>query len=101
MLGPLEQLMRLHPASQFGRWERGRPDFELFEALECRRVPREPDYGTKRRDAAWMIGEMAAAAAMLVAFIGVLTVIARLSADAPADVGQEPTVAVSDMADLH
>ena len=101
MLGAIEQLMRLHPASQFGRWERGRSDFEVFEELERRHMPAEPEYEIERRESTWMLGEVAAATAMLVVFIGVLTVIARWSGESPAEVGQQPAVTVSDIADLH
>jgi hypothetical protein len=101
MLGAIEQLMRLHPASQFGRWERGRADLELFEELERRHVPPEPEHEIERRESTWMLGEVAAATAMLVLFIGVLTVIARWSAEAPNAAQPAAPMAVSDMADLH
>src|SRR5215468_1524982 len=100
MLTVFEELMRLHPASQFGRWERRQPDFEVFEELERRHVPRDQEHETEQREPIWMIGEVAAATVILVAFIGVLTVIARLSADAP-NAGQPPAVTASDMADLN
>ena len=100
MLGAIEELMRLHPASHFGRWERGHADLEVFEEFERRHVPPEPEYEIERRESTWMLGEVAAATAMLVVFIGVLTAIARWTADAP-NAEQPPAVAVSDMADLH
>jgi hypothetical protein len=102
MLSAIEHLMRLHPASHFGRWERGRADFESFEDLERRHVPRDPEYEYEadRRESRWMIGEVAVATAMLVAFIGVLTVMARWSADAP-DARQQPMVAVSEAAEIR
>ena len=96
MLGAIEQLMRLHPASQFGRWERGRADFEILDEVERWHVPPEPEHEIERRESTRMLGEVAAAAAILVLFIGVLTVLARWSADAPAGVAQQPAVVVAD-----
>ena len=95
MLSALEQLMRLHPGSRFGRLERHQSDLEAFEELESRHPRRGHEYEAERGDPTWMIGEVAATAALLVVFIGVLTVIARLAVDTP-DTGQQPIVAASD-----
>ena len=95
MLNAIEHLMRLHPASHFGRWERQHSDFAAFEELESRHLCPRHEYGSDRSEPTWMIGEVAAAAAILVVFIGVLTVIARFTVDAP-DTAQQPMVAVSD-----
>ena len=95
MLSVIEHLMRLHPASHFGRWERQHSDFNAFEELESRYLCPRHEYETDRSQPTWMIGEVAAAAAMLVVFIGVLTAIARFTADAP-DTAQQPMVAASD-----
>jgi hypothetical protein len=96
MLSAIEQLMRLHPASHFGRLERHQSDFAAFEELESRHVRRRHAYEPER-EPTWMLGEAAAAAAMLVVFCGVLAVIVRLGVDVP-DTGQQPLVAVSDAA---
>ena len=95
MLSAIERLMRLHPASYFGRWEHNHSDLDAFEELESRHLCSRHEYETDRSEPTWMIGEVAAAAAMLVVFIGVLTVIARFAVDAPG-AGQQPMVAVSD-----
>ena len=95
MLSAIEHLMRLHPASHFGRWERQHSDFNAFEELESRHLCPRHEYETDHSQPTWMIGEVAAAAAMLVLFIGILTVIARYTVDAP-DTAQQPMVAVSD-----
>jgi hypothetical protein len=95
MLNAMEQLMRLHPGSRFGRLERHHSDLEAFEELESRHLCPRHEYEADRSEPTRMIGEAAAAAAMLVVFIGVLTVIARFAADAPGT-EQEPVVAVYD-----
>lgn len=95
MLSAIEHLMRLHPAYHFGRWERHQSDFDAFEELESQHLRRKHEYEAERGEPTWMIGEVAAAAAMLVVFCGVLTVIARFAVDAP-DTGQQPVVAISD-----
>jgi hypothetical protein len=95
MLSALEELMRHHPGSRFGYSERPQSDRAAFEELESRHLCPRHEYETGRHEPTWMLGEVAAAAAMLVVFIGVLTVIARLAADAP-NGGQQPLVAVSE-----
>jgi transposase-like protein len=100
MLNAIEHLMRLHPASHFGRWERGRDDFDAFEELENRHLRPRHEYESDRSEPTWMIGKVAAAAAMLVVFIGALTVVARFTIDAP-DTAQAPVVEISDTADLR
>ena len=95
MLSAIEHLMRLHPASHFGRcWEHHHSDLDAFEELESRYLCPRHEYETDRSEPTWMIGEVAAAAAMLVVFIGVLTVIARFTIDSP-DTAQQQEVAVS------
>ena len=94
MLNAIEHLMRLHPASHFGRWERQHSDLDAFDELESRHLCPRHEYETDRSQPTGMIGEVAAAAAMLVVFIGVLTVIARFTVDAP-ETAQQPMVAVS------
>ena len=95
MLSALEELMRHHPGSRFGYLERPQSDLAAFDELESRHLCPRREYETDRHGPTWMLGEAVAAAAMLVVFIGVLTVIARLAVDAP--VGeQEPLVAVSE-----
>jgi hypothetical protein len=99
MLIAIEQLMRLHPASHFGRcWEHHHSDFDVLEELESRALRPRHEYETDRREPTWMIGEVAAAAAMLVVFIGVLTAIARFAADTPGT-AQQPVVAIVDAAE--
>jgi hypothetical protein len=99
MLSAIEHLMHLHPASHFGRRERQYSDFDAFEELESRHLCPRHEYETDRDEPTRTIGEVAAAAAMLVVFIGVLTVIARFAVDAP-DTAQEPVVATSGAEDL-
>ena len=101
MLSAIEHLMRLHPASHFGRcWEHHHSDFDAFEELEGRQLRPRHEYETGRSEPTWMIGEVAAAGAMLVVFIGVLTAIARFTVDAP-DPAQQPAVAISDAAEFR
>ena len=95
MLSALEELMRHHPGSRFGYLERPQSDLAVFEELESRHLRPRREHETERHGPAWMIGDVAAAAAMLVLFIAVLTAIARLTVDAP-DAEQQPLVAVSD-----
>jgi hypothetical protein len=95
MLSVIEHLMRLHPASHFGRcWDHHHSDFDALEELESRPLRPRQEHETDRSEPTWMIGEVAAAAAMLVVFIGVLTAIARFTVDTP-DTAQRPAVAVS------
>ena len=99
MLSAIEHLMRLHPASHFGRcWEHQHPDFDASEELGSRPLRPRHEYETDRSDPTWMIGEVAATAAMLVVFIGVLAAIARFTADTP-DLAQQPAVVISDAAE--
>jgi hypothetical protein len=98
MLNAMEELMRLHPGSYYGRREHRLSDFEVFEELERRHLRPRHECEADRRQPAWMIGEVAAAVAMLVVFVGILTVIGRLAGDA-SDTGQQPVVAVSNAAE--
>jgi hypothetical protein len=93
MLSAIEQLVRFHPGSHFGRLEHQQSDLEAFEELESRhlRVRHEP----RRSEPAWRIGDLAVAAAILVVFCGVLTVIARLAVESQ-NMMQQPVVALSD-----
>ena len=95
MLNAIEELMRLHPASHFGRLEHRPPDLEAFEELESPHLRRRQ---ADRREPTWMIGEVAAAAAMLIAFVGVLTLLARLAVDG-SETGQQSVVAISNVAE--
>jgi hypothetical protein len=95
MLNAIEELMRLHPASHFGRLEHHPSDLEAFEELESRHLrPRQAD----RREPTWMIGEVAAAAAILIALVGVLTLFARLAVDG-LETGQQSVAAISNVAE--
>jgi len=98
MLNTIEELMRLHPASLMGRPEHRPSDFELFEELESRHLRPRHEYEADRHEPNWMIGKVAAVAAMLIAFVGVLTLFARLSVDEPAT-AQSQVVAVSTVAE--
>jgi hypothetical protein len=100
MLNAIENLLRLHPGSRFGLLEHHQSDFAAFEELESRHLRRRHEDEAERGDPTWMIGEVAAAVAMFVVFIGVLTVIARLTVDAP-ETGQQPVVAVFDAVELR
>jgi hypothetical protein len=100
MLNAIENLLRLHPGSRFGLLEHRQSDLAAFEELESRHLRRRHEDQAERGDPTWMLGEVAAAAAMLVLFIGVLTVIARFAVDVP-DTGQEPVVAVSDAVEFR
>ena len=94
MLNAMEQLMRLHPGSYFGRVERQQSDLEAFEALESRHLCPRHEYQADRSEPTWTIGEFAAAAAMLAVFVGALTVVAGFMVDAP-ETGRQAVVAVS------
>src|SRR5262249_15346818 len=94
MLNAIEHLMRLRPASHFG-WERRQTGLELFEDLERPHPRPRYRYETERREPAWLIGQVASVA-ILIVFCGVLTVIARVAGDAT-DAGQQPDVAISDV----
>src|SRR5215510_12799244 len=96
MLNAIEELMRLHPASLMGRPEHRPPGLADFEELERRHLHRHHEYEADRHEPAWMIGEFAAAAAVLIVFIGVSTLFARLASDEP-ETGQQSAVAVSDV----
>jgi hypothetical protein len=98
MLNAMEQLMRLHPGSRFGRLERHHSDLAAFKDLESRHLCPRHEYETDRSQPMRMIGEVTAAAATLVVFIAVLTVIAHFAVDAP-DTGQQPMVAVSEVSE--
>jgi hypothetical protein len=101
MLSAIEHLMHLHPASHFGRcWEHRQHDFAAFGELESRHLYPRHEYETDRSEPTRTIGEVAAAAAMLVVFISVLTAIARFAVDAP-NTAQEPAVAISEAAELR
>ncbi|HZF32982.1 MAG TPA: hypothetical protein VE914_04210 [Candidatus Angelobacter sp.] len=100
MLSAIEQLIRFHPASHIGRLGRQEAGLEVFEDFESRHVRRgqEDEYETERSKPLWMIGELAATAAILVIFCGVLTVIARLVVDSPNTI-EPQVVEISDAAE--
>jgi hypothetical protein len=98
MLNAMEELMRLHPASLFGRREHRQSDFEVFEDLESRHLRPQREHKGDDREPTWIIGEVAAAVAMLVVSLAVLTMIARSDGGA-SNTRQQPVVAVSDAAD--
>lgn len=77
MRNAMEELMRLHPASCLGRRERRPTGLEVFEELESRHLRPRHECDADRREATWLIGDLAAAAMMLIVLVGVLTVIAR------------------------
>jgi hypothetical protein len=94
MLNAIEELMRHHPASHFGRMERYRSDLEAFEKLESRHLCPRREYEADRGEPTWLIGDVTATVAMLIVFVGVLTVIARFAVDGP-ETGQQPMAAIS------
>ena len=100
MLSAMEQLIRFHPGSQMGRLDRRASDLEAFEKLESQPVRREEvyqDYEPQRSKPVWMIGELAATAALVVVFCGVLAVIARFAPESP-NTTQDAAVAISEVA---
>ena len=94
MLSAIEHLVRLHPASYYAYWERRQSDFSAFEELEGRPVRRRHEYEAEGSESTWMIGKVAAVAAMFILFCGVLTAIAQLAGES-ADPGQQPVVEAS------
>ena len=78
MLNAMQELMRLHPASHYGRREHCQSDFERFEALESRHLRSRHEEEADRREPTWTIPHLAVTAAMLVAFVGALTLITGL-----------------------
>jgi hypothetical protein len=79
MLNAMEELMRLHPASHYGRRERRPSDVEVFKELESRHLRPRQEYEADRREPTRTIGKVAAAIAMAVVFVGVLTATARMA----------------------
>ena len=53
MLNAMEELMRLHPASHYGRQEHRPSDVEVFEELESRDFRPRQEYETDRREPTW------------------------------------------------
>lgn len=98
MLKAMEELMRLHPASRIGRWEHPPSEFEVFEELERRHLLHQREYEANVREPTWMIGDLAAAVAILVAFVSALSLIAHSGGDA-SEAGQRPVVAASGVAE--
>ena len=100
MLSAIEHLIYFHPASQMGRLGRQEPELEAVEELESRHVHRgeEYEYEAERSKPLWTIGKVAATAAVLVVFCGVLTVVARLAVESP-NTTQHPVVVISDAAE--
>ena len=97
MLNAIENLMRHHPVSYYGYWERSQSDLAAFEDLERRptRHPQEDEAEDSER--MWMLGEVAAAAAILVVFCAVLTAIVQWTGESTT--GQQSVAAVSDGAE--
>ena len=101
MLSAMERLIRFHPGSQMGRLDRRVSDIEVFEKLESRPVRRKQvyrDYEAKRSKPVWTMGELAATAALVVVFCGVLAVIARFGAEWPSAT-QDAAAPVSEVAE--
>ena len=95
MLSVIEHLVRHHPASYYGCWERPQSDLAAFEEVERRPVRRRHENDADESEPPPRIGELAATAALVVAFCAVLTVIARLAGE-PEDPEQpSPVVAAS------
>src|SRR5262245_41733666 len=94
MLSVIEHLVRHHPVSYYGYWERRQSDLAAFEERERRPVRRRHENDAEESEPPPRIGEVAATAALVVAFCVVLTGIARLATE-PADREQQPMVAAS------
>lgn len=75
MPNAMEELMRLHPAWCLGRREHRPTGLEVFEELESRHPRPRHECDADAREVAWLIGDLAAAATMLIVLVGVLTVI--------------------------
>ena len=95
MLSAIEEIMRFHPAYQFGQWERRQSDVVAFQDLERRSVRRRHEYEAKGNERTWMLGEVAAATAIVVVFCAVLSVIAQLAGES-ANTGEQSVAAASD-----
>jgi len=97
MLSAIEHLMYFHPASHFGRLERRQSDIEAFEELESRHLRSRHAHDAEGIEASWGVRDAVVTVAILFAFCGVVTVIAR-SVETPSAM-QPPVVAVSDAAE--
>src|SRR5262245_7806308 len=95
MLSAIEEIMRSHPAYQFGYWERRQSDLAAFEELERRPVRRRHEDEAENSERTWMLAEVAAATAIVVVLCVVLTVIAQGAAEST-NTGQQSVAAVSD-----
>jgi len=103
MFSAMEQLIRFHPGYHMGRLDRRESDLEVFEKLESRPVRREQvyqDYEPQRSKPVWMIGELAATAALVVVFCGVLAAIARFASESQ-NTTPDSLVATSDVAETR
>ena len=95
MLNAIENLMRHHPVSYYGYWERRQSDLAAFEDLERRPTRHRQEDEAEDSERTWMLGEVAAAAAILVVFCAVLTVIVQWTGESTTT-GQQSVAAVSD-----
>src|SRR5262249_13343075 len=94
MLSAMEHLVRHHPASYYGYWERRPSDLAAFEELERRPVPRRHEDEAEDIERTWLIGELAAAAAIVVVACAVLAAIVQWIGESTT--GQQSVAAVSD-----
>ena len=97
MLNAIEHLMYFHPASHFGRLERGPSELEAFEELEGRHLRGRHAHDAERFDTPWGVRDVVVTVAILFAFCGFVTMIAG-SVGSPSAM-QHPVVAVSDAAE--
>jgi len=74
-------------------------DFEVFDELEGQHLRPHHECGADSRQPTWMAGKVAVAA-ILVLFVGLLTLLARSVGDA-SDTGQQSVVAASNAAEPH
>jgi hypothetical protein len=96
----IEEIIRYHPASQFGRLECRQSDLGAFEELKMPLARRRHEYEPEYSKPTWMIGDVAAAAALGMVFCGVLALIAQ-SPGEPTNTAQQPVVAVSNATDSN
>jgi len=97
MLNAIENLMRHHPVSYYGYWERRQSDLAAFEELERRPVPRRHEDEAEDIERTWMIGGLATAAAIAVVACAVLAAIVQWTDESMT--GQQSVAAVSDGAE--
>lgn len=98
MLSAIEYAICYHPASLVGRLTRRESELKAFDELESRHLCHRHEYEPERGRPALMVGEMVATVAILGAFVGALTVVARMATDLPP---QDPVVASFDAVESH